>query len=123
MAFLTNWYTLGETPPTGSTITMGAKGMQEPSVWAEAPTIRSHHQGSEPTQSTNKGCPAPSVKSTVLVVPPEQVGYQRHLVLHFAARLGSTQHVLVIGAYFLQEYLNALFSLRSNSIGACRYTP
>ena len=51
--------------------------MQEPSVWVEAPTTRSHHHGSEPVQSTNKGCPVPSVKSMVLAVPPEQVGYQR----------------------------------------------
>ena len=58
-------------------ITVGAKDMQEPGIQAEAPTTCSHHQGSKPTQSTNKGCPAPSVKSTVLVVPPEQVGYQR----------------------------------------------
>ena len=58
-------------------ITVGVKDMQEPGVWAEVPAMRSHHQGSEPTQSTNKGCPAPSVKSMVLVVPPEQVGYQR----------------------------------------------
>ena len=58
-------------------ITMGAKDMQEPSVWAEVPTMLSHHQGSEPTQSTNKGHLAPSVKSMILVVPPEQVGYRR----------------------------------------------
>ena len=58
-------------------ITMGVKDMQEPSVQAEAPTMSSHHQGLEPTQSTDKGHPAPSVKSTVLAVPPEQVGYQR----------------------------------------------
>ena len=58
-------------------ITVGAKDMQEPSVWAEAPATRSHHQGSEPTWSTNKGHLTPSVKSTVLAVPLEQVGYQR----------------------------------------------
>ena len=58
-------------------ITMGAKDMQEPGVWAEVPAMRSHHQGSEPTQSTYRGHLAPSVKSTVSVVPPEQVGYQR----------------------------------------------
>ena len=39
--------------------------------------MHSHHQGSEPTWSTNKGHAVPSVRSTVLVVPPEQVGYQR----------------------------------------------
>ena len=58
-------------------ITTGAKDMQEPGVQAEVPTMHSHHQGSESTQSTNRGHPAPSVKSTVLVVPPKQVGYQR----------------------------------------------
>ena len=58
-------------------ITAGAKDMQEPGVWAEAPAMHSHHQGSEPTWSTNKGHPAPSVKSMVSAVPPEQVGYQR----------------------------------------------
>ena len=57
-------------------ITAGAKDMQEPGVWVEAPAMHSHHQGSEPTWSTNKGHPAP-VKSTVSAVPPEQVGYQR----------------------------------------------
>ena len=51
--------------------------MQEPGVWVEVPAMHSHHQGSEPTQSTNKGHPAPSVKSMVSAVPPEQVGYQR----------------------------------------------
>ena len=59
------------------TITVGAKDMQEPSIWVEVPATCSHHQGLEPTWSTNKGCPVPSVKSTVSVVPPEQVGYQR----------------------------------------------
>ena len=58
-------------------ITAGAKDMQEPGIQAEAPAMCSHHQGSEPTQSTNKGCPVPSVKSMVSVVPLEQVGYQR----------------------------------------------
>ena len=58
-------------------ITTGAKDMQEPSVQVEVPATCSHHQGSEPTQSTNKGHLAPSLKSTVSVVPPEQVGYQR----------------------------------------------
>ena len=58
-------------------ITAGVKDMQEPGVWAEVPTMCSHHQGSESTQSTNRGHPAPSVKSMVLVVPPEQVGYKR----------------------------------------------
>ena len=58
-------------------ITTGAKDMQEPSIQAEAPTTCSHHQGLEPTWSTNKGHLAPSVKSMVLAVPPEQVGYQR----------------------------------------------
>ena len=59
------------------TITMGAKDMQEPGVRAEAPTMHSHHQGLEPTRSTNKGHLVPSVKSMVLTVPLEQVGYQR----------------------------------------------
>ena len=59
------------------TITVGAKDMQEPNIQVEAPTMLSHHQGSEPTQSTNKGCLVPSVKSTISAVPPEQVGYQR----------------------------------------------
>ena len=58
-------------------ITAGAKDMQEPGVWVEVPTMCSHHQGSEPAQSTNKGCLVPSVKSMVSVVPQEQVGYQR----------------------------------------------
>ena len=58
-------------------MTMGVKDLQGPSIWAEAPTTCSHHQGSEPTWSTNKGCPAPSVRSMVLAVPPQQVGYQR----------------------------------------------
>ena len=56
---------------------MGVKDMQEPGVWVDAPVTLSHHQGLEPTWSTNKGHPAPSVKSMVLVVPLEQVGYQR----------------------------------------------
>ena len=55
-------------------ITVDARDMQEPGIWAEVPMMRSHHQGSEPTQSTNKGHPMPSVKSMVSVVPPEQVG-------------------------------------------------
>ena len=59
------------------TITVGAKDMQEPGIQAEAPATCSHHQGSEPAQTTNKGCPAPSVKSMVSAVTPEQVGYQR----------------------------------------------
>ena len=58
-------------------MTTGAKDLQGPSMWMEAPTMHSHHQGSEPAQSTNKGCPAPSVRSMVSVVSPEQVGYQR----------------------------------------------
>ena len=136
---------IGENPSSWCpVITVGAKDMQEPGVWAEAPTTCSHHQGLEPTQSTNKGHPAPSVKSTVLAVLPEQVGYQRRwaaeaysewdegeedqarchsLKIDLVLHLRSAWHILVIGAYFLQEYLNALFSLRSNSIGACRYAP
>ena len=58
-------------------ITVGVKDMQEPGVQAEVPAMCSHHQGLIPTQSTNKGHLAPSVKSTVSVVPPKQVGYQR----------------------------------------------
>ena len=53
------------------TITMAAKDMQESSVQVEAPAMRSHHQGLEPIWSTNKGHPAPSVKSMVSAVPPE----------------------------------------------------
>ena len=56
---------------------MGAKDLQGPSVRAEAPTMHSHQQGSEPAWSTNKGHLASSVRSTVLAVSPEQVGYQR----------------------------------------------
>ena len=58
-------------------MTTGAKNMKEPGIGAEAPAMLSDHQGSDPTQSTNKGCPAPSVRSAVSAVPPEQVGYQR----------------------------------------------
>ena len=58
-------------------ITMGAKDMQEPGIQVEVPATCSHHQGLEPTQSANKRCLAPSVKSMVLAVPPEPVGYQR----------------------------------------------
>ena len=58
-------------------MTAGTKDLQGPSVQAEGPAMHSCHQGSEPTWSTNKGCPAPSVRSTVSVVSPEQVGYQR----------------------------------------------
>ena len=57
--------------------TAGAKDLQGPGVQAEAPAMCSHYQGSEPAQSTNRGCLAPSLRSTVLVVPPEQVVYQR----------------------------------------------
>ena len=56
---------------------VGAKDLQGPSVWVEAPAMCSHHQGSEPAWSTNRGHPAPSVRSMVLAIPPEQVGYQR----------------------------------------------
>ena len=58
-------------------MTVGAKDLQGPGVWVEAPTTHSHHQGSDPARSTNKGHPAPCVRSTVLGVSPEQVGYQR----------------------------------------------
>ena len=58
-------------------MTTGVKDLQGPGIWAEAPTIHSHHQGLDPAQSTNKGHPVPPVRSTVLVVSPEQVGYQR----------------------------------------------
>ena len=54
------------------TMTTGAKDLQGPGV-----QVHSCHQGSKPTQRTNKGCLAPSVRSTVLVVSLEQVGYQR----------------------------------------------
>ena len=57
--------------------TMGAKDLQGPSVWAEAPTMHSHHQSSDPAWSSHKGCPALAVRSTVSAVSPEQVGYQR----------------------------------------------
>ena len=56
-------------------MTVGARDLQGPGIQAEAPAIPSHHQGSEPTWSTNKGCPVPSVRSTVSAVSPEQVGY------------------------------------------------
>ena len=59
------------------TMTVGAKDLQGPGMWVEVPTMHSHHQGSEPAWSTNKGHLAPSVRSTVLAVSPEQVGYQR----------------------------------------------
>ena len=58
-------------------MTAGEKDLQGPGMWAEVPAMHSHHQGSEPAQSTNKGCLAPSVRSTVSAVSPEQVGYQR----------------------------------------------
>ena len=58
-------------------ITAGVKDMQEPGMWVEVPSMCSHHQGSEPAWSTNKGHLAPSVKSMDLAVSPEQVGYQR----------------------------------------------
>ena len=58
-------------------ITAGAKDLQGPSLWVEVPAMHSHHQGLEPTWSTSKWCLAPSVKSMVSAVPPEQVGYQR----------------------------------------------
>ena len=58
------------------TMTVGVKDLQGPGVWVEVPAMCSHHQGLELTQSTNKGHPVPSVRSTDLVVPQEQVGYQ-----------------------------------------------
>ena len=58
-------------------MTVGAKDLQGPGVWAEVPAMHSHHQGLEPTRSTNKGCPVPSVRPTVSAVSLEQVGYQR----------------------------------------------
>ena len=58
-------------------MTVGAKDQQGPSVWLEAPAMHSHHQGSEPARSINRGHPAPSLRSVVLAVPPEQVVYQR----------------------------------------------
>ena len=58
-------------------LTMGPKDLQGPGVWAEVPAMHSHHQGSEPAWSTNRGCPAPSLRSTVSAVPLEQVVYQR----------------------------------------------
>ena len=58
-------------------MTVGVKDLQGPGIWVEAPAMHSHHQGSEPAQSTNKRHRAPSVRSTVLAVPPKQVGYQR----------------------------------------------
>ena len=59
------------------TMTMGAKDLQGPGVQTEAPAMCSHYQGSKPAWSTNRGCPAPSLRSAVLAVPPEQVLYQR----------------------------------------------
>ena len=58
-------------------MTAGAKDLQGPGIQAEVPTMHSHHQGSEPVRSTNRGCLAPSLRSMVLAVPPEQVMYQR----------------------------------------------
>ena len=58
-------------------MTAGVKDLQGAGIWAEVPATCSHHQGLEPTRSTNKGHPAPSARSTVSAVPPEQVGYQR----------------------------------------------
>ena len=58
-------------------MTTGVKDLQGPSVQAEVPTTHSHHQGSDPSWSSHKGHSAPTVRSTVLVVSPEQVGYQR----------------------------------------------
>ena len=55
-------------------ITAGAKDIHEPGIWVEVPAMHNHHQGSKPIQSTNKGCPVPSLKSMVSAVPPEQVG-------------------------------------------------
>ena len=59
------------------TMTAGVKDLQGPSVWSEAPAMHSHHQGLEPARSINRGHPAPSLRSAVLAVPPEQVVYQR----------------------------------------------
>ena len=59
------------------TMTMGAKDLQGPGVLAEAPAMHSHHQGSDPAWSTNRGHLAPSLRSAVSAVPPEQVVYQR----------------------------------------------
>ena len=39
--------------------------------------MHSHHQGSDPAWSTNRGYLAPSLRSAVSAVPPEQVVYQR----------------------------------------------
>ena len=52
-------------------MTVGVKDLQGPGIRAEVPTTHSHHQGSEPAQSTNMGHPAPSLRSMVLAVPPE----------------------------------------------------
>ena len=57
------------------TMTVGVRNLQGPGIWVEASATHSHHQGSEPTWSTNKGCLAPSVRSTVSAVSPEQVRY------------------------------------------------
>ena len=59
------------------TVTTGVKDLQGPGVWAEAPTTHSNHQGLEPARSINRGCQAPSLRSAVSAVPPEQVVYQR----------------------------------------------
>ena len=58
-------------------MTAGAKDLQGPGIWAEVPAMHSHHQGSDLAWSTDKGHPVPSVRSMVLAVSSEQVGYQR----------------------------------------------
>ena len=58
-------------------MTMGVKDLQGPGILAEVPTMHSHHQGSEPAQSTNRGHLAPSLRSVVSAVPLEQVVHQR----------------------------------------------
>ena len=58
-------------------MTVGAKDLQGPGIWAEAPAMHSHHHGLDPAQSSCKGHPAPAARSAVLVVSPEQVGYLR----------------------------------------------
>ena len=67
-------------------MTAGAKDLQGPSVRVEAPTTHSHHQGSEPAWSTNKGCMAPSVRSTVSAVPKWDEGEDNQAEFDYGRR-------------------------------------
>ena len=58
-------------------MTVDVKDPQGSGIWAEAPATHSHHQGLDPAWSSRKGHPAPTVRSVVLTISPEQVVYQR----------------------------------------------